>query len=108
VRLAGREAIGSPIVEDEEIDPDKHPKQPREAAITVSEIGKQRRDARIVDRVTERLCMANQTRLLSQWALATAVLSRFWGSNAIVANERNKRQAERANGFQRRAFRLGA
>jgi hypothetical protein len=56
--LAGPEAIWSPIVEDEEIDPDKHPKQPREAAITVSEIaiGKQAPDGRVVDRVTERLC----------------------------------------------------
>ena len=36
--LAGREAIGSPVVEHEEIDLDQHPEQPREAAVTVGEI----------------------------------------------------------------------
>ena len=51
--LAGREAIGSPVVEDEEIDLDQHPEQPREAAVAVGEIeiGEQARDARIVDGV---------------------------------------------------------
>ena len=48
--LAGREAIGSPIVEDQEIDLDQHPKQPRKAAVAVGEIefGKQARHARVV------------------------------------------------------------
>ena len=48
--LAGREAVGSPIVEDEEIDLDQHPKQPREAAVAVGEIefGKQARHAGVV------------------------------------------------------------
>ena len=45
--LAGREAVGSPIVEDQEIDLDQHPKQPREAAVAVGEIefGEQARHA---------------------------------------------------------------
>src|SRR5262249_55141899 len=51
--LAGREAVGSPIVEDQEIDPDQHPEQPREVAVAMSEIeiGKQARHAGIVDGV---------------------------------------------------------
>jgi hypothetical protein len=36
--LPGGEAIRSPIVEDEEIDPDQHAEQPRKAAVTVGEI----------------------------------------------------------------------
>jgi len=51
--LAGREAVGSPIVEDQKIDPDQHPEQPGEAAVAVSEIelGEQTRHARVVDGV---------------------------------------------------------
>ena len=36
--LAGGEAIGTPVVEHEEIDLDQHPEQPREAAVAVGEI----------------------------------------------------------------------
>ena len=45
--LAGGEAIGAPIVEDEEIDPDQRPEQPREPAVAVREfeIGEQARHA---------------------------------------------------------------
>ena len=45
--LAGGEAIGSPIVEDEEIDLDQHAEQAREAAVAVGEIkiGEQARHA---------------------------------------------------------------
>ena len=52
--LAGGEAIGSPIVEDEEIDLDQHAEQAREAAIAVGEIeiGEQPRHARVVDGVS--------------------------------------------------------
>ena len=52
--LAGGEAIGSPIVEHKEIDPDQHPEQPREAAVTMREIeiGEQARHARVVDGAT--------------------------------------------------------
>jgi hypothetical protein len=51
--LAGGEAVGSPIVEDKEIDPDQHSEQPGEAAVAVSEIeiGEQARHARVVDGV---------------------------------------------------------
>ena len=51
--LAGGEAIRSPIVEDEEIDPDQHPEQPRKAAVAVGEIeiSEQARHARVVNRV---------------------------------------------------------
>ena len=52
--LAGREAIGSPIVEHEEIDLDQHSEQPCEASVTMIEIeiGEQARYAGIVDGVT--------------------------------------------------------
>ena len=48
--LAGREAVGSPIVEDQEIDPDQHAEQPREAAVAVGEIeiDEQARHTRVV------------------------------------------------------------
>jgi hypothetical protein len=36
--LAGREAIGAPVIEYEEIDLDQHPEQSREAAVAVGEI----------------------------------------------------------------------
>ena len=51
--LAGGEAIGSPIVEDEEIDLDQHAEQAREAAVAVGEIeiGEQARHAGVVDGV---------------------------------------------------------
>ena len=51
--LAGGEAIGSPVVEYEEIDLDQHSEQPREAAVAVGEIeiGEQARHARVVDGV---------------------------------------------------------
>ena len=51
--LAGREAIGSPVVEDEEIDLDQHAEQPREPAVAVGEIeiGEQARHAGVVDGV---------------------------------------------------------
>ena len=44
--LAGREAIGSPIVEHEEIDLDQHSEQPCEASVTMSEIEIDRRGTR--------------------------------------------------------------
>jgi hypothetical protein len=48
--LAGGEAVGSPVVEYEEIDPDQHSEQLCEAAVAVSEIeiGEQARHARVV------------------------------------------------------------
>jgi hypothetical protein len=51
--LAGGEAIRSPIVEDEEIDPDQHAEQPRKAAVAVGEIeiSEQARHTRVVNRV---------------------------------------------------------
>ena len=62
--LAGGEAIWSPIVEDEEIDPDQHPEQPRKAAVAVGEIeiGEQARHARIMN------CVAVAASLLRQGA----------------------------------------
>ena len=36
--LSSGEAVGSPIVQDKEIDLDQHPEQPREAAVAVGEI----------------------------------------------------------------------
>ena len=51
--LAGGEVIGAPIIEDEEIDLDQHPEQPREPTVAVREfeIGEQARHAGVVDGV---------------------------------------------------------
>ena len=52
--LTGGEAVGTPIIEDEEIDLDQHSEQPREPTVAVSEfeIGEQARRAGVVDGVT--------------------------------------------------------
>jgi hypothetical protein len=49
--LTGREAIGAPVIEYEEIDLDQHPEQPLEAAVAVGDIKicEQARHAGVVD-----------------------------------------------------------
>ena len=73
--LAGGEAIGTPIVEDEEIDLDQHAEQPGEPAIAMREfeIGEQPRRAGVVDGVTVAAGLVRQR--AGQPGLAHAAIS---------------------------------
>ena len=73
--LAGGEAIGTPIVEDEEIDLDQHAEQPGEPVIAMREfeIGEQPRRAGVVDGVTVAAGLVRQR--AGQPGLAHAAIS---------------------------------